>query len=462
MTDVFAISSGANISNVDAGMYAPPVISGLNGDTATFTEGGPVVFLDNPATPAVVTDADSPNFDGGNLTATVTTVVAGEDVVGIATDSTVTLSNNTSIGSEVRVDGGSGLVLIGTIASGGTGSGGEPLVVTFNGAATPDLVSILSHHLVYSDTNQGDIDTTTRAIHVSIADGTSETGSADVTVNVVGVNDAPTLTATAANPTFAENSAPATLYSGADASTVESGQTITSMTLTVAGLADGANELLFIDGSNVALTNGNSIVTATNGLTVHVSVSGSTATATFTGASLSANAFDTLVNGLGYSDSNDTPATTDRTVTITEIVDSGAGTSPDVNTTALNNASTVHVTATDDAPVLTGFGDTPAYIENGAPVLLDVNSNATVSDPELNVSANHYQGASLTIERDGGANPDDLFAGTGSLDLVDVNGNGENVSLDGGATFIGTFFNPGDGSVTFDFNANATAADIDR
>src|SRR5262249_34024693 len=167
----------------------------------------------------------------------------------------------------------------------------------------------LIEHIQYANTS--DDPAASRSITFTVDDG-GVTGNAVATVNITAVNDAPTLTATATNPTFAENSAPATLYSSADASAIEPTQTISSMTLTVDGLVDGANELLFIDGSNIALVNGNSIVTATNGLTVHVSVSGSTATATFSGASLSASAVDTLVNGLGYSDASDTPATTDR------------------------------------------------------------------------------------------------------------------------------------------------------
>ena len=81
--------------------------------------------------------------------------------------------------------------------------------------------------------------------------------------------------------------------------------------------------------------------------------------------------------------------------------------------------------------------------------------------PELNVSPGHYAGATLTIQRDGGPNADDSISATGSLDLADHNSSGENVSLDGGATFIGKFVDTGLGSVTFTFNANAAAADID-
>jgi len=124
--------------------------------------------------------------------------------------------------------------------------------------------------------------------------------------------------------------------------------------------------------------------------------------------------------------------------------------------------ATVNVTveAVDDVPQLAGFGDVSSFTENGASVLLDSDQNAAVSDVELDASVNNYAGATLLIARNGGASSDDFFAGTGTLDLVDSNDLSENVSLDGGATFIGTFNQPGDGTFSIAFNANATAASI--
>jgi hypothetical protein len=113
----------------------------------------------------------------------------------------------------------------------------------------------------------------------------------------------------------------------------------------------------------------------------------------------------------------------------------------------------------NSAPVFANLGEGahPQFTENGSSVVLD--GNVTVSDAELNAAGN-YGGATLTLARHGGSNPDDTFAGTGTLDLTDVNGNGENVSLNHGATFIGTFTQPGDGTFSITFNAAATAANV--
>ncbi|TMJ01411.1 MAG: hypothetical protein E6G97_16135 [Alphaproteobacteria bacterium] len=126
--------------------------------------------------------------------------------------------------------------------------------------------------------------------------------------------------------------------------------------------------------------------------------------------------------------------------------------------------ATITVNPVNDAPALSGVGDagdTPAFTEGLASVRLDTGQDASVSDFELDASGANYEGASLLVQRLSGPNPDDVFTGTGTLDLSGSNGLGENVSLDGGATFIGTASQPGDGSFSITFNANATAADID-
>jgi len=61
------------------------------------------------------------------------------------------------------------------------------------------------------------------------------------------------------NPTFIEDCPVVSLYTGASVSTVESGQTIAGMTLTVTNAADnsGADEVLVFDGTDIALNNTN-------------------------------------------------------------------------------------------------------------------------------------------------------------------------------------------------------------
>ena len=182
-----------------------------------------------------------------------------------------------------------------------------------------------------------------------------------------------------------------------------------------------------------------------------------TASVTITGTAAQINALLNTdgTSTVGYIDNTDTPgASTTLTLLIHDNGNTGTGGDHSSSDTA-----TINITAVNDAPVFTNLGEGthPNFVENGSSVVLD--NNVTVSDPELNAAGN-YGGATLTLARNGGANPDDTFAATGSLDLVDSNGLGENVSLDGGATFIGTFHQPGDGTFSITFNASATAANV--
>jgi len=93
----------------------------------------------------------------------------------------------------------------------------------------------------------------------------------------------------------------------------------------------------------------------------------------------------------------------------------------------------------------------PTYTENGAAVVLD--SSVQIYDAEL-AAQGHYNGASITLARNGGANSDDLFSGSGNLSissndalLLDVN--------------IGTASNS-NGILTINFNSNASQARVDE
>ncbi|WP_187390576.1 Ig-like domain-containing protein [Aurantimonas sp. DM33-3] len=176
------------------------------------------------------------------------------------------------------------------------------------------------------------------------------------------VNDAPTLTATGATASFTEGGSAADLFSGISASTVETGQTFSGLTLTVSNVTDGAAELLTVDGTSVGLTNGNSGTTVTNSLSFAVSVVAGTATLTLSGGALSAAQLQTLVDALAYRNSSDDPTAGTRTVTLASVTDSGGTASGGVDTTSLAIGATVTVTAVNDDP--TARDDALGTLEN--------------------------------------------------------------------------------------------------
>ncbi len=103
------------------------------------------------------------------------------------------------------------------------------------------------------------------------------------------------------------------------------------------------------------------------------------------------------------------------------------------------------VTAVNDGPSFTSLNGTPTYTEGGSSVVLD--SNVTITDTEL-TAANNFTGATLTLSRNGGADSQDVFSGSGTLSL-----SGGNVVVSG--TTIGTYTNSG-GTLIMTFNSSAT------
>ncbi|MEJ2660682.1 MAG: hypothetical protein P8Z73_08170, partial [Desulfobacteraceae bacterium] len=114
--------------------------------------------------------------------------------------------------------------------------------------------------------------------------------------------------------------------------------------------------------------------------------------------------------------------------------------------------ATITITAVNDAPALAGLDATPTQVDS--PVQLD--ADATVSDAELD-SDNAYDGATLTLQRNGGASSHDSFSGAGTLgDLVE----GDTFSV-GGAT-VGTVTANSGGTLLLTFNAGATSSRVDQ
>jgi hypothetical protein len=194
---------------LDFGFIVPnqaPVFSDLTNDVASFTEEGGTVLLDQ-GTASSVADSDSANFSGGQLIVSITSgEVAAEDVLGISTAGTVTLSDGTQEGSIVSVGG----TPVGTIQVSGTGTGGQDLRVDLNASATATTITTLIRALTYRNTNTTTPDSTDRVVTVTLIDGDgtvgggNDTGSAVTTVTVTPVDDAPV--AVADTPaSFAEN-----------------------------------------------------------------------------------------------------------------------------------------------------------------------------------------------------------------------------------------------------------------
>jgi hypothetical protein len=419
---------------------------------------------------------------GATETATVNVTVSAvadivDDSVTVGEDSganTLNLLANDSFENANRAITAVGAALHGTTAINNNGTAGDPTddFVTY----TPSADYNGSDTFTYTVTSGGATETATVNVTVSavadIADDSVTVGedSGANTLNLLAndsfenANRAITAVGAALHGTTAINNngtagdptddfvtyTPSADYNGADSFTytVTSGGVTETATVnvTINAVADIVNDTASTNEDNA----------------VNILVQGND---TFENPTHAITGTTNGANGTVSVNNNGTAGdTTDDFVVYTPNLNFNGGDSftYTVTSNGTTETATVNVTvnAVNDVPQLTGFGDVTAMVENGAGVTLDANANASVSDVELNGSGSNYAGATLTLARNGGANPDDTFTGTGSLDLSDSNGLGENVSLDGGATFIGTFSQPGDGTFSIAFNANATAANV--
>src|SRR5215813_10427790 len=162
--------------------------------------------------------------------------------------------------------------------------------------------------------------------------------------------------------------------------------------------------------------------------------------------SASVATYQTILQGIQYNNTSDTPNTADRIVNV--VVSDGTDSS------ALNTV-TIGVTAVDDAPTIANPATTRTFTENGGPLLLDDGIAATVAD----VDSPDFNGGNLTVAFSaGGVNTEDVLSIVSGGNISFNGGTGE-VSFNG--NIIGTATGGTNGAalvVTFNNSGNATPA----
>ncbi len=376
-------------------------------------------------------------------------------VTGLASDLSVLedSASNLDLSTVVLADADGDSLTVTLAASAGTlsASSGGSVTVGGSGTATLTLSGTEANINTFIDT-ASNIQYTSASnasgdnaatLSITPNDGTENGTAANANIDITEVNDEPTLTAVAANPTFTEGGAAASLFGSASASTIESGQTLMGFTLTVTNVNDGSSEILNADGTSIALTNANAGTTATNSLSYLVSVSGSTATVSFTAGTLSTAALQTLVNALSYQNNAADPDTSNRVISITSLQDSGGSANSGDDTAALSLASTVTMVGVNDEPSLSASASNPAFTENGSAATLFSSASASTVETGQTFSAftltvtNVNDGSNERLNVDGTAVV--LTNGTsgtsaGSLSYsVSVSGTTATVTFSGGA-----------------------------
>ena len=168
-----------------------PMIANLNGDSSSWTEHSSPVYFDS-GTAGTITDIDSTNFDGGTLTVAFT---AGSD----ATQDQLLIRSNSGVsitGTAVFYNSGSGAVQIGTWTG---GTGGTPLIITFDSDATPAAVQHLLRAIAFDNTGNHNPSPGVRTVSWTLVDGDGRANSGDddvsvtTTLNVIATNDTPSV-----------------------------------------------------------------------------------------------------------------------------------------------------------------------------------------------------------------------------------------------------------------------------
>ncbi len=197
---------------------------------------------------------------------------------------------------------------------------------------------------------------------------------------VVSNQRAPAVTATAGNPTFVEDGSGVDLFRNVVAATNDSGQMFRSLQCTVSAAA--TDDTLQFGATTIALTNGAGGALSGISGSYGVSVNAGTASVSFSGLNQTDSQMTALIDGMTFRNTGNHPGATARVVTLTGATDSGTY----FNSATLNVATTVSVTPTNDAPVLTPFApELPAITEdetaNGGRTVAAV-VGTSIADPD--------------------------------------------------------------------------------
>lgn len=163
----------------------PPILGNIDGDNATIPVGGAKGNIDVGGN-ATVTDADSPNFNGGNLTITQNTgtangnfSVTGSGASGVASGTSLGTADQTITGSEIiYVDG----VAIASVSASSDGQSGDDLVLNLGSNATPARTQQAIRALQYAAPSG--LGNRTFTISVQDANVGGATGTANFTITI--------------------------------------------------------------------------------------------------------------------------------------------------------------------------------------------------------------------------------------------------------------------------------------
>ncbi|MBW4539539.1 MAG: DUF4347 domain-containing protein [Myxacorys chilensis ATA2-1-KO14] len=168
---------------------------GLSATPLSYSENAGSIAINSTLT---LTDADSPNFNGGTLTVDFTSGANSNDILLIRNDPAGAGQVSAGVDSPGRNSLRVGVQTIGAFTG---GTNGTPLVITFNANATPTNVQALMRNITYSNLSDAPV-AGDRTVRFRLIDDTGAIGTASKTVSLTAVNDAPVIAAPGASITL--------------------------------------------------------------------------------------------------------------------------------------------------------------------------------------------------------------------------------------------------------------------
>jgi len=326
-----------------------PLIANLQGDMASFTESGALFSAPlDIGLNALVSDADSANFNGGSLNIAVTGGVASEDFI---------YFNNSNSAFGLTFSGN-------TISQGGVAfatfdapSANRTFTFFTNGSATAARVTQLIRSLSYFNNNSYNPSEGAHTVTVTLTDGSGGTSMTTSTVIVIATNDAPVLDLNAGTAgvndanLYVENDTGVGI--GNNITITDDSGSLTRATVTITDAVPG--DALF---ANLPLPGGITVDPA------------STATTLILVGNAPTSAFVSALAQVGYVSSSDDPTaggnSTSRSVQV--VVNDGTADSAPAT-------MTISVAAVNDAPVV-NFAFNAPVIDQSA---VDISSGHNIS-----------------------------------------------------------------------------------
>ena len=382
-------ATATRVMEVNAVNDSPVLAAATN--PGIYSEGGGR----SPFDASTLSDADSADFAGGQLTFRIDSGGDGTDTLTLGTAGGVTIS-----GADVLVSG----ITVGTFAG---GTSGTDLIITFNVNATVARVEAVFQSLTISNF-EADPTAGLRVVSAVVTDGdggTSNVSAANVILNAV--NDSP--------------------ISGNASISLSEAEVVTLTSLEFSATdVDNDDSLLTFNITNVMGGQFERISSPQNAI------------ANFTQAEITAGQIVFVHDGSESAPAYDI-AVSDGALTTTPI------------------AANVTFTNTNDAPQITSIGnDTVTIFNDGSPVVVDANAPAMLLDNDNPVD---YDGAFLLVTGTNFETEDVLgITTTGNIALSSGFADGSVVSVAG--VDVAVLQSVVSGSVRFEFNANATAAEV--